>query len=568
MNRSTPMRIVIALALAVAVGLGVAARDLVTESGDATDRPTASRAGASSALGERTEVATGLQAPWGLAFLPDGSALVSLRPSGRIVRVPPGGGEPQPVGTVPGVRTSSEGGLLGLATSPRFASDRTVFAYVSGSPTNRVVALRIAEDHRSLTQTRVLLDGIQTADRHHGGRLRIGPDGNLWIGTGDAFEPENAADDASMNGKILRIRLDGGIPDDNPSGTAIYSTGHRNVQGITFGPDGTMYASELGHRTWDEVNVLLPGRNCGWPETEGVEGDTGQAPIATIHPDEASPSGVAYARGSLWIGALGGQRLWQLPVQRRRATARPIPHLVGEYGRIRTVEVAPDGALWIVTSNTDRATWGGTDPRPGDDRIVRFQLRAAHQRGDLVVVSRCAEPAGQCLSQRGRGGVGGFIGGCGPSGSASSSRYAALVRVDDGVNAVAQPQLGEDPADVGLDGTLSDHQPAGDLLVRQPFGDELEHVPFAGGERVERCGVGDPRAGGDEVLDQPAGDGRRGDVVPAGDGAHCLQQLAVERVLEQEPGRAHVKPRVDVLVEVERGQDDHVWRLVRRVCGA
>ncbi|MFD0852374.1 PQQ-dependent sugar dehydrogenase, partial [Actinomadura adrarensis] len=196
------------------------------------------------------------------------------------------------VGTVPGVQTSSEGGLLGLATSPRFASDRIVFAYVSGSPTNRIVALRIAEDYRSLTQTRVLLDGIQTADRHHGGRLRIGPDGNLWIGTGDAFEPENAADDASFNGKILRIRPDGSIPDDNPSDTAIYSSGHRNVQGITFGPDGTMYASELGHRTWDEVNVLLPGRDYGWPETEGVEGDTGQRPIATIHPDDASPSGV------------------------------------------------------------------------------------------------------------------------------------------------------------------------------------------------------------------------------------------------------------------------------------
>jgi glucose/arabinose dehydrogenase len=317
---------------------------------------------------------TGLQAPWGLAFLPDGSALVSSRLSGQIVRVPSAGGRPVPVGTVPGVVTSSEGGLLGLATSPRFASDHTVFAYVSGSPTNRVVALRIAEDHRSLTQSRTLIDGIQTADRHHGGRLRIGPDGNLWIGTGDAFEPENAADDASLNGKILRIRPDGTIPDDNPSRTAIYSSGHRNVQGITFGPDATMYASELGHRTWDEVNVLLPGRDYGWPETEGTEGDTGQPPIATVRPDDASPSGVAYARGSLWIGALGGQRLWQVPVRGPRATGRPIAHLVGDYGRIRTVETAPDGALWIMTSNTDRATWGGTDPRPGDDRIIRIEL--------------------------------------------------------------------------------------------------------------------------------------------------------------------------------------------------
>ncbi|GAB3651099.1 PQQ-dependent sugar dehydrogenase [Glycomyces tarimensis] len=324
--------------------------------------------------GTLTELTTGLDSPWGLAFLPDGSALVSSRLTGAISRVPADGGDAELVGTVPGVATSNEGGLLGLATSPEFASDRTVFAYVSAAPTNQIVALRVGEDFESLTRERVLLDGIETADRHHGGRLRIGPDGNLWIGTGDAFEPENAADDASLNGKILRIGLDGSIPDDNPFGDAVYSTGHRNVQGITFGPDGTVYASELGHRTWDEVNVLEAGADYGWPQTEGVEGDTGREPIFTIHPDDASPSGVAYADGSLWMGALGGQRLWQLPVDGPQAAGDPIAHYVGEFGRIRTVERAPDGALWLVTSNTDGATWGGTEPRPGDDRILRLEL--------------------------------------------------------------------------------------------------------------------------------------------------------------------------------------------------
>ncbi|MBE1877986.1 PQQ-dependent sugar dehydrogenase [Myceligenerans pegani] len=324
--------------------------------------------------GEPVELVTGLDSPWGLAFLPDGSALVSSRLTAEIRRVPADGGDAELVGVVPGVETSSEGGLLGLATSPDFAADRTVFAYVSGSPTNRVTALRIGEDFDSVTEERVLLEGIETADRHHGGRLRIGPDGNLWIGTGDAFDPENAADDDSLNGKILRIGLDGSIPAGNPSGTAIYSSGHRNVQGITFGPDGTAYASELGHRTWDEVNVLNAGLDYGWPETEGIAGDTGEPPIFTIHPDDASPSGIAYAAGSLWMGALGGQRLWQLPVDGPAPAGDPIEHLAGEYGRIRTVEVAPDGALWIVTSNTDRATWGGTDPRPGDDRILRVEL--------------------------------------------------------------------------------------------------------------------------------------------------------------------------------------------------
>lgn len=324
--------------------------------------------------GERTELVTGLSAPWGLAFLPDASALVSERVTGRILRVPAAGGSAAVVGVVPDVAASAEGGLLGLAVSPGFGHDRTIFAYVSGVRANRVVALEVGADFGSLRRDRVVLDGIGTADRHHGGRLRIGPDGHLWIGTGDAFDPEKAADDASLNGKILRVGLDGSIPGDNPSGTAVYSSGHRNVQGIAFGPDRTAYASELGHRTWDEVNVLRPGLDYGWPETEGVEGDTGEPPIFTLHPDEASPSGVAYAHGSLWLGALGGQRLWQLPVDGDRPAGEPIGHYAGEYGRIRTVEVAPDGALWIVTSNTDRATWGGTDPRPGDDRIIRVEL--------------------------------------------------------------------------------------------------------------------------------------------------------------------------------------------------
>ncbi|MCP2264593.1 PQQ-dependent sugar dehydrogenase [Promicromonospora thailandica] len=325
-------------------------------------------------LGEPTELTTGLEAPWGLTFLPDGTALVAERISGRILRVPADGGDVREVGVVPDVDVTSEGGLLGIAASPGFTRDRTVYASVSGADENRIVALTVADDFTSLTVDRVLLDGIGTADRHHGGRLAVGPDGHLWIGTGDAFDPENAADDDSLNGKILRIATDGSVPPDNPGESPIWSSGHRNVQGLAFGPDGTAYASELGHRTWDEVNVLRPGRDYGWPETEGIAGDTGEPPIATIHPDDASPSGMAYAAGSLWIGALGGQRLWQLPVDGDTATADPIEHLSGTYGRIRTVEVAPDGALWLVTSNTDRATWGGTEPRPGDDRILRVEV--------------------------------------------------------------------------------------------------------------------------------------------------------------------------------------------------
>jgi glucose/arabinose dehydrogenase len=375
-RRSTRRSRAAAVAASIAASIAVAVSGCSVLPEDRTARPSGSapaRTGIAT-LGEPTELTTGLEAPWGLTFLPDGSALVSERISGEILRIPAAGGDPRTVGVVPDVRVSSEGGLLGIVASPEFATDRTVFASVSGEDQNRIVALTIAEDHGSLTVDRVLLDGIQTADRHHGGRIVVGPDGHLWIGTGDAFAPENAADDHALNGKILRVTVDGDVPDDNPGPSPIYSSGHRNVQGIAFGPDGTAYATELGHRTWDEVNVLRAGADYGWPETEGTAGSTGEAPIATFDPDEASPSGVAYAEGSLWIGALGGQRLWQLPVEAGDATADPIGHLVGDHGRIRTVEVAPDGALWIVTSNTDRATWGGTTPPPDGDRVLRVEV--------------------------------------------------------------------------------------------------------------------------------------------------------------------------------------------------
>jgi glucose/arabinose dehydrogenase len=323
--------------------------------------------------GRVTEIATGLDMPWGLAFLPDGSALVSGRASGRIDHVPAGGGPVSPVGTVPGVVVSAEGGLLGLAASPDFARDRTVYAYVCAAPANRVVALRVAEDLRSLTQERVVLDGIPTGDRHHGGRLAFGPDGHLWITTGDAFTRGIAPDPTSLGGKVLRVRPDGSVPPDNPLGTPVLTTGHRNAQGIAFGPDGTAHVAELGQNAWDEVNALRPGADYGWPAAEGPDGG-GQRPVFWFPPVDASPSGLAHAGGALWMAGLRGQRLWRLPVRDGRPAGEPVAHLAGEHGRLRTVHVAPDGALWVTTSNTDRATLGGEPVRPGDDRILRVEL--------------------------------------------------------------------------------------------------------------------------------------------------------------------------------------------------
>jgi len=194
------------------------------------------------------------------------------------------------------------------------------------------------------------------------------------VTTGDANNPGLAPDPRSLNGKILRIRPDGSIPVGNPTASPIFSSGHRNVQGIAFGPDGSVYASEFGERTQDEVNVILAGRDYGWPASEGMLGNGGTRPIFTFSTRDASPSGIAYAAGSLWMAGLMGQRLWQLPVLNGQPTGEAIAHLRGQFGRLRTVEVAPDGALWVVTSETDGFAWAGASPTKGDDRILRIEL--------------------------------------------------------------------------------------------------------------------------------------------------------------------------------------------------
>ena len=321
-----------------------------------------------------TEIAHNLSQPWGLTFLPDGSALVSSRNTGEIRRIDPITGQHVAVGTVPDVVARNDSGLLGLAASPGFATDRTVYAYLTTVDDNRVIALQFSEDMGAFEPGRVVLDGIVAGSGHQGGRLAFDTEGNLWITTGDANEPALARDPGSLNGKILRIRPDGSIPPGNPGDSPVYSTGHRNVQGIAFAADGSVYASEFGERTQDEVNAIRAGQDYGWPESEGLQGGTGTPPIFTFSTREASPSGLAYAEGSLWMAGLRGQRLWQLPVANGAATSAPIVHLQGEYGRLRTVEVAPDGALWVITSETDGFGWAGASPVDGDDRVLRIEL--------------------------------------------------------------------------------------------------------------------------------------------------------------------------------------------------
>ena len=314
-------------------------------------------------------IATGLPVPWGLTFLPDGTALVTLRDQGEVLHVIKGS-RPVQVGHVPGVEPDGEGGLLGIAVSPAFASDRTVFAYFTSRDDNRVI--RMTFDGTTLTPGPVIIKGIDKAGIHDGGRLAFGPDGYLYVSTGDAGQRDPAQDKTSLNGKILRVTRNGAPAPGNPfPGSRIWSLGHRNIQGMAWDHAGRMYASELGQNTWDELNLIRPGRNYGWPVVEGIAHRAGFTdPLVQWPTDDASPSGIAIGTdGAVYMAALRGESLWRIPLDRNGKAGTPQRLLHGTYGRLRTVLPAPDGRLWLVTSNTFRGT-----PRPGDDRIVALRL--------------------------------------------------------------------------------------------------------------------------------------------------------------------------------------------------
>jgi glucose/arabinose dehydrogenase len=222
---------------------------------------------------------------------------------------------------------------------------------------------------------RLVVSGIPKSGVHNGGRLAFGPDGMLYVTTGDGSDGGSSQRPASLGGKILRVTPDGRPAPGNPDPRSpVWTSGHRNVQGIGWDAEGRMYASEFGQNTWDELNRILPGRNYGWPDVEG----RGQAtdarrgftdPLVVWRTDEASPSGLAVGDDSIWLAALRGERLWRVPLRSDGSVGPPQALLQGRLGRLRTVEVEPDGSLLVLTSNTFRGT-----PRPGDDRLVRLTV--------------------------------------------------------------------------------------------------------------------------------------------------------------------------------------------------
>lgn len=294
-----------------------------------------------------------LSIPWSAVFLPDGTAVISERETALLKSVR--GGKATTLGKIPGVVPAGEGGLLGLALSPLFDVDHYLFAYVTGQEDNRVIRLALERDSAgSLVPgpPKTIFAGIPKAVTHNGGRIRFGPDGFLYVGTGDAQRPEQPQDPNALGGKILRLTADGGPAPGNPFGNAVYSLGHRNVQGLAWDSDGRLWASEFGPDVNDELNLILPGANYGWPAVTGAPHRPEYQDAKVVWPatSESSPSGLEIVGDTAYLGALRGQRLWGVPLDGTEG-GTPVAYFTGRYGRIRDVVRTPEGGFWLLTND-------------------------------------------------------------------------------------------------------------------------------------------------------------------------------------------------------------------------
>jgi len=314
--------------------------------------------------GNQAEVmAENLEVPWAMAFLPDGRMIFTERP-GRVSIL-----EGKQVKMVANINTTSAGesGLLGVAVDPNFNQNRYIYLYYTSGSFNRVSRFELGE---KLENETILIDNIPAAQIHDGGRLKFGPDGKLYITTGDASQRELAQDTNSLAGKILRMNPDGSIPSDNPFGNYVYSYGHRNPQGIAWGSNDLMYASEHGQSSNDEINIITRGSNYGWPNIEGNQTAPGiVSPLRAFTEFTLAPSGLAYYQGSLYLAGLRGNQLRQVKLSADGRSVIGEEALFQDLGRIRDV-VEHDGYLYISTSNRD----GRGIPKSGDDRIIRFKI--------------------------------------------------------------------------------------------------------------------------------------------------------------------------------------------------
>lgn len=332
-----------------------------------------------------TIVAKNLDVPWAIAFLPDSNMLVTER-RGSVKLIKTATGEQTTIAKIDDAKEVGEGGLLGIALHPNFATNHFVYVYYTYSVTgdraqNRVV--RYTFENQSLSNKTIIVDAIPSAPNHNGGRIKFGPDGFLYITTGDAQNPSLAQNTNSLAGKLLRVTDDGKPAPNNPFGNAVYSYGHRNPQGLTWDSNGNLWETEHGQNATDEVNKIDAGKNYGWPIIRGDQKQSGMVlPILQSGNDTWAPSGAAFLNGSIYFSGLRGTTLYEAVLDNNVILTRQLAgknlsqpvrikelktHLKGEFGRIREVIVGPDNMLYITTSNRD----GRGIPAFDDDRIIR-----------------------------------------------------------------------------------------------------------------------------------------------------------------------------------------------------
>jgi glucose/arabinose dehydrogenase len=317
-----------------------------------------------------TVLAKGLDVPWCIAFLPDGGALVTERDSGRILQLgPESDAEGLKVTEAQRLEepvTGGDGGLLGIAVSPKYQTDKTVYVYYTTETDNRVAKLVLGE-----TPTPILT-GIPRSEQANGGQLAFGPDGYLYVGTGDGTPASTQAQNAkSLGGKILRITASGKPAPGNPVKTSpVWSSGHRNVLGFAWDNTKRMYASEADQKRSGELNVIQKGKNYGWPTADGRgTGAKFTNPLVTWPVADSSCAGVAVLDRMVAQACLTGERVWLVSTTGNGTVlGQPRAMLAQEYGRLRSMVAAPDGSLWVGTSNQEQ----GAEPRPDDDRIIRL----------------------------------------------------------------------------------------------------------------------------------------------------------------------------------------------------
>lgn len=315
-------------------------------------------------------VAQNLDIPWEIVFLPNGEMLVTER-SGKLLKI---GSEARVIKEIEGVKHIGEGGLLGLALHPKFSANDFIYLYSttqdSNGITNRIERYKLSGD--TLSERVVVLEGIKGSANHDGGRIAFGPDGFLYITTGDAENPNLAQDKNSLNGKVLRIKDDGGVPPDNPFGNAVYSLGHRNPQGLAWDESGTLWETEHGpsgvQTGYDEINFITKGANYGWPAVRGDQTKEGfvSPVIQSGSKDTWAPSGMAYWNGSLFFSGLRGEALYEARINNGNKIVLT-SHFKEEFGRIRAVVLGTDGFLYLSTSNKD----GRGLEKTGDDKIIK-----------------------------------------------------------------------------------------------------------------------------------------------------------------------------------------------------